>query len=92
MVTPTSKYGPSRLLAFKLGGQQPFPQPLIQIPEVPRPPENTYTPAQIKRGEALKKCRPRPGTHPSRRAMETENIPHSSISISIFSNPARATS
>jgi quinohemoprotein ethanol dehydrogenase len=53
MVTPTSKYGPSRLLAFKLGGEQPFPLPKIQIPEVPRPPDNAYTPEQIKRGELL---------------------------------------
>src|ERR1700730_3101539 len=53
MVTPTSKYGPSRLLAFKLGGQQPFPVPKIQIPEVPRPPEQTFTAAQVKSGEAL---------------------------------------
>ena len=53
MVTPTSKYGPSRLLAFRLGGQQPFPLPKIQIPEVPRPPEQTFTAQQIKRGEAL---------------------------------------
>ncbi len=37
MVTPTSKYGPSRLIAFKLGGQQPFPLPKIEIPDVPRP-------------------------------------------------------
>ncbi len=53
MVTPRSKYGPSRLLAFKLGGRQPFPLPMIRIPEVPRPPQNTYTTEQIKRGEAL---------------------------------------
>lgn len=53
MVTPTSKYGPSRLLAFRLGGQQPFPRPHIEIPAVPRPPENTFSPEQIKRGELL---------------------------------------
>ena len=53
MVTPTSKYGPSRLLAFKLGGLQPFPLPKSQIPEVPRPPEQTFTTAQVKSGEAL---------------------------------------
>lgn len=53
MVTTTSKYGPSRLLAFRLGGQQPFPRPHIEIPPVPRPPENTFTAAQIKRGELL---------------------------------------
>ncbi len=53
MVTPTSKYGPSRLLAFKLGGQQPFPQPQIHIPAVPKPPEQTFTAAQVKHGEEL---------------------------------------
>jgi quinohemoprotein ethanol dehydrogenase len=53
MVTPTSKYGPSRLLAFKLGGQQPFLVPEIRIPEVPRPPEQTFTAAQVKSGEVL---------------------------------------
>jgi mono/diheme cytochrome c family protein len=53
MVTPTSKYGPARLLAFKLGGRQPFPLPQIQIPPVPRPPEQTFTASQVKQGEAL---------------------------------------
>jgi quinohemoprotein ethanol dehydrogenase len=53
MVTSASKYGPARLLAFKLGGQQPFPLPHIQIPAVPRPPEQTFTPEQVKRGTAL---------------------------------------
>lgn len=53
MVTPTSKYGPSRLIAFKLGGQQPFPLPKIQIPAVPQPPSQTFSAEQIKRGEAL---------------------------------------
>jgi quinohemoprotein ethanol dehydrogenase len=53
MVTPTSKYGPSRLLAFRLGGQQPFPAPQIQIPTVPHPPEQTFTENQIKNGAKL---------------------------------------
>jgi len=53
MVTPTSKYGPSRLVAFKLGGRQPFPLPAIQVPEVPRPPAQTYTAEQVKQGAAL---------------------------------------
>ena len=53
MVTPTSKYGPTRLLAFKLGGQQPFPAPQIEVPPVPRPPPQTFTAAQVRRGEAL---------------------------------------
>jgi quinohemoprotein ethanol dehydrogenase len=53
MVTPTSKYGPTRLLAFKLGGRQPFPLPHVEIPPVPRPPEQTFSAAQVARGEAL---------------------------------------
>ena len=53
MVTPTSKYGPSRLVAFKLGGLQPFPLPAIQVPEVPPPPAQTYTAEQVKQGAAL---------------------------------------
>ena len=53
MVTSTSKYGPSRLVAFKLGGRQPFPMPKIRIPEVPRPPAQTFTADQVKLGEAL---------------------------------------
>jgi quinohemoprotein ethanol dehydrogenase len=53
MVTATSKYGPSRLLAFRLGGQQPFPAPKIQIPKVPHPPQQTFTASQIKNGEGL---------------------------------------
>lgn len=53
MVTPTSKYGPSRLVAFKLGGRQPFPLPAIRVPEVPHPPAQTYTAEQVKQGAAL---------------------------------------
>ena len=53
MVTPTSKYGPSRLVAFKLGGRQPFPLPAIHVPEVPHPPAQTYTAEQVKQGAAL---------------------------------------
>jgi hypothetical protein len=53
MVTPQSKYGPSRLVAFKLGGQQPFPLPKIVVPDVPKPPPQTFTAAQVKQGEAL---------------------------------------
>ncbi len=53
MVTATSKYGPARLIAFRSGGQQPFPLPKVQIPEVPRPPQQTFSPEQVKRGEAL---------------------------------------
>ena len=32
MATPQSKRGPSRLLAFKLGGTTPFPYPLNLVP------------------------------------------------------------
>ena len=53
MVTRRSKYGPARLLAFKLGGTQPFPLPTIQVPEVPKPPAQTFSTEAIKRGEAL---------------------------------------
>jgi len=53
MVTATSKYGPSRLLAFRLDGQQPFPLPKINVPLVPRPPEQTFSAEQVKRGETL---------------------------------------
>ena len=53
MVTPESKYGPSRLLAFKLGATNAFPFPHIPTPEVPRPPTQTYSPDAVKRGAAL---------------------------------------
>jgi quinohemoprotein ethanol dehydrogenase len=39
MTTAESKYGPSRLLAFKLGANSSFPFPHPQIPAVPRPPQ-----------------------------------------------------
>jgi len=51
--TPESKYGPARLLAFKLGADQPFPFPKLTIPEVPRPPAQTYSAEAVKRGELL---------------------------------------
>jgi len=53
MVTPQSKYGPSRLLAFKLGGKQPFPLPHIEIPAVPKPPAQTFSTQAVQRGAAL---------------------------------------
>jgi quinohemoprotein ethanol dehydrogenase len=52
LVTPTSKYGPSRLIAFKLGGG-PLALPQIKEPEVPRPPELTFSKEQVSKGEAL---------------------------------------
>jgi quinohemoprotein ethanol dehydrogenase len=52
-VTPQSKYGPSRLIAFKLGATQAFPFPSVTIPAVPKPPEQTYSREAIERGERL---------------------------------------
>ena len=53
MATPESKLGPSRLLAFRLGGTMPFPYPKVTLPPVPRPPEETADPALIKQGERV---------------------------------------
>jgi outer membrane protein assembly factor BamB len=53
MATPESKRGPSRLLAFKLGGSVPFPTPHIEIPPVPEPPKQTAHAATIHKGEVL---------------------------------------
>jgi mono/diheme cytochrome c family protein len=47
--TKTSRYGPAQLLAFKLGGSV-FAPPAIEIPPVPRPPEQTLPPAAVARG------------------------------------------
>ncbi len=53
MATPESRLGPSRLLAFKLGGTMPFPYPHVIIPPVPRPPDQTADAATIKRGQEV---------------------------------------
>jgi len=53
MATPESKLGPSRLLAFTLGGRMPFPYPQVTLPPVPRPPEETADAALIGRGEKV---------------------------------------
>jgi len=53
MVTSESKYGPTRLLAFKLGASNAFPHPHISAPEVPRPPVQTYSKDAVRRGEQL---------------------------------------
>jgi quinohemoprotein ethanol dehydrogenase len=53
MATPESKRGPSRLLAFKLGGATPFPYPHVTVPAVPKPPAETASAAEIERGAAL---------------------------------------
>jgi quinohemoprotein ethanol dehydrogenase len=55
MATPRSKRGPSRLLAFKLGGDVPFPTPPDIVPPVPTPPAQTADAATIKEGEKLYK-------------------------------------
>jgi quinohemoprotein ethanol dehydrogenase len=53
MATPESKLGPSRLLAFRLGGTLPFPYPHVIILRVPRPPEQTADVAAIARGQKV---------------------------------------
>ena len=53
MVDDTSKYGPTRLYAFKLNGKAPFPTPKIAVPAVPTPPQQTGTPEMIKKGATL---------------------------------------
>jgi quinohemoprotein ethanol dehydrogenase len=53
MATPESERGPSRLLAFKLGGNLPFPTPPDTILPIPEPPKQTANEATIKEGETL---------------------------------------
>lgn len=53
MATPESKRGPSRLLAFKLGGTVPFPTPHVEIPPVPEPPKQTASKEIIHKGAIL---------------------------------------
>ena len=53
MVDTISKYGPTRIYAFKLNGKTPFPTPKIVVPPVPLPPPQTGTPEMIKQGEKL---------------------------------------
>jgi quinohemoprotein ethanol dehydrogenase len=55
MGTPRSKRGPSRILAFKLGGNVPFPTPPDIVPPVPKPPAQIADAATIKEGEQLYK-------------------------------------
>ena len=55
MATPRSKRGPSRLLAFKLGGNVSFPTPADIVPPVPKPPKQTADAATIQEGEKLYK-------------------------------------
>jgi quinohemoprotein ethanol dehydrogenase len=53
MATPESKRGPTRLLAFKLGANTPFPYPKNVIPPVPKPPEQKASEEMIRKGEKL---------------------------------------
>lgn len=53
MATPKSKRGPSRLLAFKLGGNVPFPTPPDVVPPVPKPPVPKADAATIHEGAQL---------------------------------------
>jgi quinohemoprotein ethanol dehydrogenase len=53
MATPETRRGPSRLLAFRLGGTVPFPYPTIVLPAVPKPPEQTASAEVIKTGSRL---------------------------------------
>jgi len=55
MATPLSKRGPSRLLAFRLGGNVSFPTPADIVPPVPKPPKQTADAATIQEGEKLYK-------------------------------------
>jgi len=55
MGTPRSKRGPSRILAFKLGGNVPFPTPPDIVPPVPKPPVQAADAATIREGEKLYK-------------------------------------
>jgi quinohemoprotein ethanol dehydrogenase len=53
MVTSQSKYGPSRLFAFRLGATQTFPAPHNPVPAVPPPPPQAYAKEAVKRSEEL---------------------------------------
>jgi quinohemoprotein ethanol dehydrogenase len=53
MATPESRRGPSRLVAFKLGGTTPFPYPLNIVARVPKPPEQTFSKEVIEQGKVL---------------------------------------
>lgn len=45
--------GPARVLAFKLGGEQPIPLPAPGTYNVPKPPTRTATSEQVRQGEIL---------------------------------------
>ena len=53
MATMETKRGPAAVLAFKLGGKAAMPPINAYIPEVPKPPEQTASPEQVKQGERV---------------------------------------
>jgi quinohemoprotein ethanol dehydrogenase len=53
MATPQSKRGPARLLAFKLNGNLPFPNPADTVPDIPRPPLQQASLQEIEEGRKL---------------------------------------
>ena len=50
MATLDTKRGPARMLAFKLGGTTTMPRILANIPEVPKPPDQTASLEKIAQG------------------------------------------
>jgi len=50
MATLETKRGPARMLAFKLGARTTMPRILANIPEVPKPPDQTASSQQIAQG------------------------------------------
>ena len=53
LATPKSKRGPARLLAFRLGADMPFPTPPDIVPQVPKPPDQIGTAADVAEGRDL---------------------------------------
>ncbi len=53
MATRESRLGPSRLYAFKLGANVPFPYPKVTVPRVPEPPAQTASDEVIRQGQTL---------------------------------------
>jgi len=53
MATRESRLGPSRLYAFKLGANLPFPYPKITLPRVPEPPAQTTSDEVVRQGQTL---------------------------------------
>ena len=51
--TPQARYGPARLLAFKLDGRMPIPSINTTIPRVPKPPTQRASKESIEHGEKL---------------------------------------